>query len=496
MLTRLQISGFKNLVDVDVKFGAFNCIAGANGVGKSNLFDAIKFLSALADRTFIEAAQSIRDEDGRIADVSGIFRRGGANHDKMSFIAEMIVPQHGTDDLGQPAEATITFLRYRVVLAYRDKSNFDSSGPIELIEEALTHINRNQAHKHLLFDHSASLWRESVLIGRRNKAPFISTNHAKGVINLHQDGGSSGRPPGRAAHTFPRTLISTANASESPTALLARREMQSWKLLQLEPAALRQSNDFNSPMEIAADGSFMAATLYRLAQSSGDEQRVYAQVTNRLAKLLENVHSLWVERDEKRQVYTIYLRQTDGTVHPARDLSDGTLRFLALTIMEMDAKSSGLICLEEPENGIDPRRIPNMLQLLRDIAVDVNDPVDEDNPMRQVIINTHSPSVIQQVPDDSVLVAELKELAQEGERIKGVQFGALPDEENPQTGDMIKSNWRLRDKHTSVVPKGRLIAYLSPVPRDPPPDATTERRVIDRHDVRDLMQQLELPFQD
>lgn len=49
MLTQLKVSGFKNLVDVDVHFGPFTCVAGANGVGKSNLFDAIKFLSAIAD---------------------------------------------------------------------------------------------------------------------------------------------------------------------------------------------------------------------------------------------------------------------------------------------------------------------------------------------------------------------------------------------------------------------------------------------------------------
>ncbi len=41
MLTRLKVTGFKNLVDVDVRFGPFTCIAGPNGAGKSNLFDAI-----------------------------------------------------------------------------------------------------------------------------------------------------------------------------------------------------------------------------------------------------------------------------------------------------------------------------------------------------------------------------------------------------------------------------------------------------------------------
>ena len=48
MLTRLKVSGFKNLVDVDVSLSPFTCVVGPNGVGKSNLFDAISFLSALA----------------------------------------------------------------------------------------------------------------------------------------------------------------------------------------------------------------------------------------------------------------------------------------------------------------------------------------------------------------------------------------------------------------------------------------------------------------
>ena len=54
MLTRFEVSGFKNLNDVAVEFGSFTCIAGPNAVGKSNLFDAIRFLSGLADSTFTE----------------------------------------------------------------------------------------------------------------------------------------------------------------------------------------------------------------------------------------------------------------------------------------------------------------------------------------------------------------------------------------------------------------------------------------------------------
>lgn len=83
-----------------------------------------------------------------------------------------------------------------------------------------------------------------------------------------------------------------------------------------------------------------------------------------------------------------------NTEHIASALSDGTLRFLALTVMEADPKSRRLLCLEEPENGMHPLRISAVIELLGDLAVDVQEPVDADNPLRQVIVNTHSPSVV------------------------------------------------------------------------------------------------------
>jgi AAA15 family ATPase/GTPase len=98
MLTRLKVSGFKNLVDVDVRFGPFTCIAGANGVGKSNLFDAIRFLSALADRPLMEAAQLVRDENGRASDIRNLFHRVGDSYtSEMAFEVEMIIPKTGVD---------------------------------------------------------------------------------------------------------------------------------------------------------------------------------------------------------------------------------------------------------------------------------------------------------------------------------------------------------------------------------------------------------------
>ena len=143
MLTRLKVSGFKNPIDVDVRFGPFTCITGPNAAGKSILFDAIKFLSALADHPLMEAALSVRDEGGRTADVRSLFYRYGEHHEPtMSFEAEMIIPPVGSDDLGQKAEATATFLRYCIILAYRKDPTIAPFGSLELLKEELGYIEQ------------------------------------------------------------------------------------------------------------------------------------------------------------------------------------------------------------------------------------------------------------------------------------------------------------------------------------------------------------------
>jgi predicted ATPase len=311
-------------------------------------------------------------------------------------------------------------------------------GALEILKEELVHINRGDTAKHLLFPNKPSTWRKTAVIGERRVPYFISTEGegSSRIIKLHQDGGSSGRPLARSATNLPRTVLSVTNAAESPTALMAGREMQSWRLLQLEPSSLRRPDEFTAPTKLETDGSHLAATLYQLARleryknGHSDEEtdnQVYYETANRLATLIDDVDKVWVDRDNRRELLTLMVTSRDGTSHPAKALSDGTMRFLALAVLAIDPEAQGLICLEEPENGIHPERIPKILQLLQDIATDTNEQIGLDNPLRQVVINTHSPSVVMQVPEDSLLVAELKEVILSGQRFKRVCFGYLPD---------------------------------------------------------------------
>ena len=168
-------------------------------------------------------------------------------------------------------------------------------------------------------------------------------------------------------------------------------------MLQLEPSSLREPDEINESPYLGADGSRLPGTLYHLAQNEPTSGVVYQRIANRLHELIDDVRGVWVDRDDKRELLTLYVTGRDGTNHPARSLSDGTLRFLALAVLELDPNTGGVLCFEEPENGIHPGRIPAILQLLQDIATDPQEPVDDTNPLRQVIVNTHSPALVAEV---------------------------------------------------------------------------------------------------
>ena len=398
MLTRLRVQGFKSLIDAEVRFGPFTCIAGANGAGKSNLFDAILFLRDLADHSIVEAAHRVRDRTGsRRGDLRSLFTKTiDSILPNIAIEVDFIVAGEVIDDFGRKAKPSTTFLTYRIELKY--VANDEFSERIELVSEDLTYLPKSSAKKRIGFNCSRDFF-TSALTGER-RAPFITTEHndtsGGSIISISQDG-NSGRPSQIPAQNSPRTVLGSANTDERPTVLAARREMQSWKLLQLEPSKLRAPDEFSDDPHITFDGAHIPSTLERLKR--------YEEISNRVATLLPEVRSVSVDVDNTRRIKTLLLEQRNGVVHQARALSDGTLRFLALATMAFDSEARGLICFEEPENGIHPSRINAILELLREMAVNTQVAISPENPLRQVIINTHSPVVVRNLIPDELLVA-------------------------------------------------------------------------------------------
>ena len=467
MLTRLQVSGFRNLVDADVRFGPFTCIVGPNGAGKSNLFAAIRFLSALANGTLGEAVAALGGRRGRGVQARELFHRAGERlADRMTFVADIVVPSWAVDDLGQKARASNTFLRYSLQLACGAQQRDVASPALAVMHEELVHIVWRDAARHLLFPHSARHWRRSAVRGRRAARYFISTEGAdeRGVVVQHQDRGSGG-PVRRRAVDLPRTVLSTANAVDSPTALVARREVQSWQFLQLKPDALRRPDRHAAPVRLGTDGSHLPATLRRLAgePAQGRNLPPLRATSDRLAELVGTAYELQVEVDPRGLL----------TLPAARSLSDGELRLLAFLILAHDRRTRGVLCFDEPERGLDPARIPAVMELLQGIAVDVRSPVGEDNPLRQVIVSTHSPAILQRAPEESVLFVRAEEEGdRHGSRCRRARFLCL------------SGTWRSAEiGHAS---RDDLAAYLDPaLPREEV-DRTRPKRVVDREDMQQL----------
>ncbi|MEV6606741.1 AAA family ATPase [Kutzneria sp. NPDC051319] len=449
MLTRLEVHGFKNLVDAQAEFGAFTCIAGANGVGKSNVFDAIEFLSHLATEPLADAARRVRGPSGeRGGDPRDLFWDGYRDHDRvMRFAVEMIVPREVGDDLGNTAVPAETLLRYELELGYTASALSGTPGRLMLIKENLRGVDQDEAVQRVRFAHREPFV-DTVIAGEQRGGQYLSTTSRGEIVIIHDtEDFARVATTGRAN----RTVVSTAIPGQ-PTVLAARQEMQSWRRLALEPSALRAPNGFSDPRQLGVDGRHLAAALYRIANDD-DPDAAYARVADRLSDLAGvSVDEIGVDPDEVREVFTLFLTERDGLRLPARALSEGTLRFLALCVLLEDPTVSGLLCMEEPENGIHPANLSAMVDLVRELAVDTSRPVGDDNPFRQVIVNTHSPTVVQLCSPDDLLFAErVRQTAPDGTTTTGVALTPF------------QGTWRAKDSEATAT-LADLVPYLATPP--------------------------------
>lgn len=195
--------------------------------------------------------------------------------------------------------------------------------------------------------------------------------------------------------------------------------MQRWHILALEPSALRRPDNLTDPDAMTENGEHMPAALRRISARRGSD--ALAAVTSTAAGLTD-VRSVAVDIDPQRQTLTLRASIRSGPDLPARSLSDGTLRFLALSIIANDPDYTGLVCMEEPENGIHPARMDVMADLVRGIAVDPMEAPGDDNPLRQVIVNTHSPRYVMAQHAEDLLFAEHATVLREDRQAQTVRL--------------------------------------------------------------------------
>jgi len=385
MLTRIEVDGFKNLLGFSAEFGPFTCIAGQNGVGKSNLFDAIELLSLLADMPVKDAARRIRG-GGEIRDL--FWTDGEHRLDEMRFAVEMVTESVVVDEFERTSPPVGSLYRYELTLGLVADPAVDGVYRLRVLRESLS-FRSWETGRSLGFPGAQIIRDKLLVVGGANQ-------------NIYRSG----------VEPSPRTFISTQATVDEPYAMAVRREMQSWRQLALEPAALRRSDSTDDIDEdLGSNGRHLPATIYRLAHQGHDghppdPEGFYARLAVRLADLL-SVRRIEVDRSDKLAQLSLTVEMLDGGEFPARALSDGFLRFLALAALSF-VRRQRLLCIEEPENGIHPSRMRDLVELVRDLATVSETDLEYEQTLRQVIVNTHSPDFVKTVyddADDAILVA-------------------------------------------------------------------------------------------
>ena len=451
MLTRFEVSGFKNLNDVVVEFGPFTCVAGPNAVGKSNLFDAIRFLSGLADSTFTEVCAGVRSvEKGYSSNLGSLFPETVMLGDEsFRLAAEMIVPGKVVDDFGQEVSPARSYLRYELEFKIeRDSNGVSGNARLRLENEKLQHVRIKErpfyfkAHPYLKkYLTGSTKSKDYMTLHPKEDRPYVSVPFEK-----------SGRPRQIPIADAPRTILSSLASAEYPTLLAAKTEMVSWRFMALEPTAMRAPDERMETRPIDAAGAHVPASLYR--QSVADEnQEVYRLLSNDVGELVD-VKQLRVVEDNVRQTLELRAQVGGAPELPARSLSDGTLRFLTLAAMAYSPGYIGLLGMEEPENGIHPAKIRAMLDLLLRLSRPRN------GCLSQVLINTHSPYLVQGVLEegaDKVLCAVAwRRQNKGGGELVSTSFHPLQDTwRSERSGD---SEEILRSQ--APVSKSKLFAFL------------------------------------
>lgn len=405
MLTRIEIDGFKTFENFRLDLTPLTAIVGPNASGKSNLFDALRFISLLAKFDIRTAMQDLRGEPEEL------FRKTPhGQSDEMSFAAEVLLGRTGTDAFGTTYEIPAQRLRYTIKLGLSQSSTGSSKG-VFVREESCRPIAKKDDH---------ALFLRALKINYNSKvSPFIQLSPNHDAILVRQDGRQKhGRPVKLSLKEASRSALSTITTAEFPHLYALRDALANIRFLEINPRAARSANDKFEDRILKPDASNLSAVLARLKEETASKDRpdgVLSDIAADLASLIPSVSRLRVQDDPAERQYSFGLEFAGQQVFSSRVISDGTLRLLALLTVLNDPDRKGTLCFEEPENGVHEGRVPMLIEYLRNAA---QASTEQDSPSFQVLLNTHSPKVMAALKDIEIVAADSVVTIKPGSKVR------------------------------------------------------------------------------
>jgi predicted ATPase len=338
MLQKLRLCDFKSFADQIVELGRTTFLVGANASGKSNFFDALRFLHGIC-RGDLSVSEVLNGGwEGEREMWPGI--RGG--------VAECA--RSGTH-------------------GFRIESFWLRGG--HHIEHAITCDLRGEP----------SITEESLRVD--GDLLWLARD---GMVQLKRADGSRTSHPRSATRSMLGQVVAAAELDRRIEEVAFWQIPRSLVALDLRPAEMRHHVQAQA-RSIGHDGRFLSAVLKRLVADADQKRDLLDWLSEFCAPAITDIE--FDETTRLREVMLV-LAETTGTRVSARSLSDGTLRFLGELVALLSAPDDSILLLEEIENGLHPARIHLLVELIEALTQTGN---------RQVIATTHSPLALAALSD-------------------------------------------------------------------------------------------------
>lgn len=181
------------------------------------------------------------------------------------------------------------------------------------------------------------------------------------------------------------------------------REIVGVRLLRLDPDSLRQPSGL-IPADSRISFDERGGGLPGVFDAIRDHDDVaFEQIKNDVRRLFPTLKTIRPKSISPTQK-SIEFELIDGTRFGASQVSEGMLYYLAFSMLR-HLDRVALLLVEEPENGLHPSRIADVMRVLREVSKTT-----------QVLIATHSPLVVNELQPDEVTIVTRPSL-KEGTRL-------------------------------------------------------------------------------
>lgn len=157
---------------------------------------------------------------------------------------------------------------------------------------------------------------------------------------------------------------------------------------------MKQVNNINDYKYLKEDGSNLAAFLYKIKETNPTNLKLIENIIRSVAPFFDRF-DLVPDSINKDMIQLVWLEKNSDEYFNSHNLSDGTLRFIALTTLLAQPDLPKTIIIDEPELGLHPYAIQKLAGMIRSAST-----------KSQIIISTQSTNLVDQFNVDDIIVVD------------------------------------------------------------------------------------------